>query len=352
MKQGNAISIQRKWLYLTYLDSERRIAGPALLLEELVEKLRQWSPYYGVAGKEAAPTTGTCHYHVVVCCTNQVRTRRCEVLEIKGINPHIEKINNNLRAVIKYCMKGGEYAEYNKEACPVKLEEGKTKEEKAQLMMTGDLEELFMKGTLSSGEVLRADKLRRLFQVYRKPESYKKKLILWFKGETGEGKTRKAIELAEKYGKDWWISNGDLKWFDGYNSQKVAILDEFRKQMMPDWNYLLRILDGYHMLVPVKGSFVAWKPEIVIITSPATPTEAFSWVNKEGMVIEWDHQDQLTRRLTYKEEYQVYEFPLWDDENQRLERTIRDFLGIQEDQVEEDFELSPILPEPSQIDEA
>lgn len=351
MSQVKAITIQRKWLFLTYNDSEKRITGPALLLNELVEKLKQWSPYYGVAGKEEAPTTGMCHYHVVICCKNQVRSKKGEVLEIKGINPHLERINNNLKAVIKYCMKEENYAEFNKDSCPVTFDEVK-KQEKAKLMMTGDLEDLFMKGTLSSIDCLRADKLRRMFQVYRKPEAYRKKLVMWFKGETGEGKTRKAVELAEEFGKDWWISNGDLKWFDGYNNQKVAILDEFRKQMMPDWNYLLRVLDGYHMLVPVKGSFVQWNPEIIIITSPATPTEAFSWINKDGEVVEWDHQEQLTRRLTYKEEYQVYEFPLWDDERLRLERTIRDFLGIQEDQVEEELSLSPILPEPTQDDEA
>ena len=352
MSQGNALTIQRKWLFLTYNDGEEKLIGPTIVLEELVKKLAQWEPYYGIAGEEKAPTTGMRHYHVVICCRRQVRSRNGEVLELKGVKPHLERIENNLKRVIKYCMKDGNYAEFNKNDCPVKLEMI-SKEEKNQMLLSGDLKEQFLKGTLGAVEIIRAYKLRSLFQTYEQPDPFKKKLVLWFKGPTGEGKTRKAVEIAEKFGMNYWISNEKLQWFDGFNGQEVAIIDDFRKNMVTDWNYLLRLLDGYSLLVQVKGGHVKWNPKIIIITTPASPEECFQWISKDGELQLWDRQDQLTRRLVYDDQEQVYEFPLWEEDERRLMKTIKKFLGINDEaMVEEEFELSPILPEPSQIDEA
>lgn len=352
MSQGNALTIQRKWLFLTYNDGEEKLIGPTIILEELVKKLDKWEPYYGIAGEEKAPTTGMRHFHVVICCRRQVRSRNGEVLELKGVKPHLERIENNLKRVIKYCMKDGNYAEFNKNDCPVKLEMI-SKEEKNQMLLSGDLKEQFLKGTLGAVEIIRAYKLRSLFQTYEQPDPFKKKLILWFKGETGEGKTRKAVEIATKYGMDYWLTNNDLRWFDGYQGQPIAIIDDFRRNMLGDWNFLLRLLDGYSLLVPIKGGFVRWSPQIIIITTPATPAEAFQWVTKDGDVQNWDHQEQLERRLTYEDERQVYEFPLWEEDEKRLMKTIEHFLGINDQaMIEDELSMSPILPEPTQIDEA
>ena len=70
--------------------------------------------------------------------------------------------------------------------------------------------------------------------------------------------------------------------------------------------------------------------------------------------MEWDHQDQLTRRLVYDDVEQIYEFPLWKEEEERLTRTVEKFLGINNEtaMIEDEFSMSPILPEPTQIDEA
>nr|QRV61594.1 replicase [Circular ssDNA virus sp.] len=343
--------IQCKNFYLTYLDGEGKIIGPMWILDELVKKLEKFQPYYGIACKEEAPTTGTVHYHVLVCCAKQCRTRDSTIIEIQGINPHMERVTGGLKKIIEYIRKDGIIAEYNKDKCPVKMDQV-TKEMKNRLMLNGDLEQEFMKGTLSSLDVIRAAKIRGIFEVYRPPEPFMKKLVLWFKGLPGEGKTRKAVQIAQEHGLTYWMSNSDLKWFDGYNSQEVAIIDDFRKSMLSDWNYLLRLLDGYGLLVQVKGAFKQWNPKIIVITTPATPSEAFQWINKNGETQEWDRQEQLERRMMYDDELQLYEFPLWKEEEERLERTINKFLGIAEQPIEEDFELSPILPEPSQIDEA
>lgn len=351
---SQTMRLQLKNFYLTYLDPSQKIVGPGILLDQLISQLEKFMPYYGIACKESAPSTGTVHYHVLICCKEKCRTRNAEILEIEGIHPHIEKVQNNLRRIIEYIKKNGDIAEYNKDACPVK-DGTLSKREKNRTLAEGDLEEEYFKGNIGPIDVIRAVKVRSIFKMNRKPEPYKKKLILWFKGATGEHKTRTAVEIAGRYfDNDYWMSNDTLKWFDGYHGQRVAIIDDFRKSMLTDWSYLLRLLDGYSLCVQIKGGFEIWKPEVIIITSPGSPEEAFQWINKNGETEEWDKQEQLTRRLVYEDTEQVYDFPLWEEDRRRLMATVEDFLGINHEQemVEEDLELSPILPEPSQIDEA
>lgn len=338
-----SLRLQHKNIYATYLDREEKIFSPLILITTLCERLDKYGIRYGIACKEVAPTTGTVHYHVLIMCNKTVSIRNAkQLLEIEGILPHLEKINNNVIKVIEYIKKDGNFDEVNKENEPKRKMESKTK---AELMLHGNWEELFTEGKLGAVDIIRAQKLKTIFNLNRPPKKYEQKLILWFYGETGEGKTKRAVETAERYNLTYWLSNDNLKWFDGYQGQQIAILDDFRKSMLTDWSFLLRILDGYSLYVQIKGGFTTWEPKIIIITSPATPREAFKWVDKEGEERSWDKEEQLTRRLTFKEELQVYNFPLWEEEEKRLETTIRQFLGLPEEEFLPAEEWSIIEPE-------
>ena len=332
-------------LYLTYNDTNDQLTGDAYVLNKLVEQLENYNPKYGIACKEVGPTGGNKHFHVLIMCEKRIQTRKGEkLITIDGIRPHVERINNNINRIIQYIKKGGYTTEFNPENRP-KTVIKPSRQEKAKLLMQGNLEELFMNGDLGAVDVIRAQKLRSIFQLARPVEKYSKKLVLWFKGETGEGKTRKAFEIAEKFNLSFWMTNDSLKWYDGYTGQELVIIDDFRKNMLGDWNYLLRLLDGYGLAVQVKGGFTTWKPKIIIITSPATPHEAFSWVNKEGEEQGWDKEDQLIRRLTHENEEQIYQFPLWEQDEKKLEATIRRFLGLPEEESMFPEDWSIIEPE-------
>lgn len=95
--------------------------------------------------------------------------------------------------------------------------------------------------------------LRSLLQPERRGAPY----VFWFHGETGTGKTKCAISIAQRLvgGSDnVWISNGSLKWFDGYEGQPAVVVDDFRPKQLPDFNYafLLRLLDRYPFRVEFK----------------------------------------------------------------------------------------------------
>jgi len=104
--------------------------------------------------------------------------------------------------------------------------------------------------------------------------------VFWVFGPTGTGKTRcvfkAARRLVERRDDDIWVSSGGLKWFDGYDGQPVAILDDFRSKHVPNFAFLLRLLDRYPINVEFKGGFVQWKPEYIFITCPTDPDDCFA----------------------------------------------------------------------------
>jgi len=126
-----------------------------------------------------------------------------------------------------------------------------------------------------------------------------KPLVYWLHGPTGVGKTRIAHEFAAHMGipsdrQHIWISRGTFQWFDGYDGQPLAIMDDFRSKQLPNFAYLLRLLDRYDMAVPFKGGFTEWRPKVIIFTCPMSPDVCFER-RKEHVP---EDINQLNRRLT------------------------------------------------------
>lgn len=113
-------------------------------------------------------------------------------------------------------------------------------------------------------------------------------LVCWISGPTGVGKTRAAVELADSLGVEYWISHGNLQWFNGFRGQPVAILDDYRTKHAP-FEFILRLLDRYRLDVPFKGGYVSWTPYIIIVTAPKSPTDMWSLRTIEDLA-------QLSRR--------------------------------------------------------
>ncbi len=88
-------------------------------------------------------------------------------------------------------------------------------------------------------------------------------------GATGVGKTRGAIELANKDTRGWFLmrkDDGKTLWWDGYTGQTTIILDEFHGNWCT-YKGLLGILDGHPFRVPIKGGHEWARWTTVYITS-------------------------------------------------------------------------------------
>lgn len=123
--------------------------------------------------------------------------------------------------------------------------------------------------------------LSRELDPERDPD--KPPVCFWVYGDTGLGKTEAAFKFGCQYGGRGGckiLPDSTLKWFDGYKPRdhKVVIIDDFRSKGVI-FNFLLQVLDRYPIQVPVKGGFVNWAPEVIIITTPKSIEETFEMRN-------------------------------------------------------------------------
>lgn len=105
-------------------------------------------------------------------------------------------------------------------------------------------------------------------------------LTVWlFFGPTGTGKTR---TVHEGWGEgDYYevpCSNG-TRWFDGYDGESKVLIDDFAgRASHMTLTMTLKLLDRYPILLPVKGGFVWWMPDHVVVTTNIHPRD---WYNFE-----------------------------------------------------------------------
>lgn len=127
------------------------------------------------------------------------------------------------------------------------------------------------------------------------PESRGQTVVFWLHGETGSDKSRLSKwakqQFADRLGWSTYSCGTSSKWFDGYDDDEVAIIDDHRATHW-EFSLLLRLLDRYPVMVEVKGGRVWWRPKVIIITSPVPHTQSYESLPRfDGDV------SQLTRRI-------------------------------------------------------
>lgn len=293
------------WL-LTYPQCDLELSEMQKQLIETFEREDCQVEYMCIASE--MHKDGNLHRHIFIKLTKPWNVRRDEMNMFDMVrmrNGELDQWHCNIEAhkfgspkrMLDYVKKGNDFIEYG--LCPYNTK--MTKKQKNDLILNGNLSKLVEEGTI---DIYRLASLKKSLDVYlqakQEQEEAIQKEVYWFYGPTGSGKTRKAIEIGEEEG-GYWISN-DFQWFDGYRGQPVVIFDDLRSGSLR-FNFLLRLLDRYRLQVPIKGGFTWWIPRKIIITSPTTPDVVFR--NKDTGE-QWDHIDQLHRRISKTVEFKCF----------------------------------------------
>lgn len=200
---------------------------------------------------------------------------------IKGFSKKIHweiRKGTHLQAA-EYCKKDKKFLEWGK--APVG--EGKRSDISAvkEVIENGG----GMKDVIEIATGYQALKTAEILLKYKEKKRDWKPKVMWFYGDTGCGKTKKANELMPNA---WW-SGKSLKWFEGYDAHEDVIIDDFRKDFCT-FHELLRILDRYEYRIEVKGSSRQFLAKCIIITCPSHPIDLYDGRTTEDL-------NQLERRI-------------------------------------------------------
>lgn len=257
-----------------------------------LDALKMLTPKWLIAGREICPTTQ--RPHIQGACILGKQVAFSTIKKMPGLTrAHIEVMKGTPEQSRVYCTKEDKEA-YEYGTMPAQGKRNDLHDAVAMLKDGKSVRELILTADIPIvATFVRYPKgLTTISQVLREREKPVQPFVLWLHGSTGVGKTRSALELAELLGctSDVWVSNATLQWFDGYQGQTVAVLDDYRTDHCK-FSFILRLLDRYRFDVPFKGGFVLWQPLLIIITGPKSPRAMWNLRTEEDIA-------QLERRIT------------------------------------------------------
>lgn len=205
---------------------------------------------------------------------------------------HLEIARGSADQNVSYCTKDGDSECIGTRISPSGGSRGRLDEVKALIDRGGTMQQV------ADAHFATFLQYRRSLEAYVamvRPKRNWKTIVIVLYGSTGSGKTRFVHEQTE--GRRVWTWGGEGQWFCGYAGHDVALFDDYsgsldvkrggsQKTTIP-FRRLLRILDRYPEMVPVKGGSVPWLPKKVYITSNDEPC---SWYPEEDF-------SPLARRL-------------------------------------------------------
>lgn len=191
------------------------------------------------------------------------RLRGAQVKALVSSRCHIEKRRGTGVQASDYCKKDGDFVERGSLS---KVKQGSRKD----LMLVKEaIDSGCSMSEIADDHFTSWVKYRKSFESYKflkSPPIFRNADVFCLWGEPGTGKTRFVYENEH----DLYIcSDPSLKWFDGYGGEEAVLIDDYNGEATT--SFLLRVLDKYPLMVPVKGGFIPWNPLRIYVTSNIPP---------------------------------------------------------------------------------
>lgn len=234
---------------------------------------------YLISCNEIAPTTGKKHIHIYVHFN---KTTQLNINKLLGA--HIEKCRGSPQQNIKYIEKDGDIIE----------EIGKRPNQGG--MTVKDLEETADVGTLPWQMYNTWNKIHTKKKNNLNISDFRKNVkVYYIQGESGIGKTEKALDLINENKKEFGEDFNSLKYengfWDGIGDAKIALYDDFRDSHMRPSEFINFIDYNIHSM-NIKGSSEKNKYELIIITSVQKLENIYKNVDNEPRK-QWERRIEI-----------------------------------------------------------
>ncbi len=145
------------------------------------------------------------------------------------------------------------------------------------------------------GMVARYERFYHTVREHMMPKRVQPLQVILALGNPGTGKSRYGFDKWAYKDKSYWkmpCNNGTI-WFNGYDGHKIAQMDEFSGRFSRvSLVMCLEVLDLYPVMLPVKGAFTWWLPDMIYLTTNIHPMKWYDWNDRQ------DQKQALKRRFT------------------------------------------------------
>lgn len=203
---------------------------------------------YGIYGREIGEVNKTPHLQGFFVLLKPIRIKKIIGMFVK--RAHLEICRGDAISNFNYCTKDSNYVEYGNKDTQGQGKRNDLKEFVENIKIKNNVELIENYPDKYLKYYKGVDRIRfeydKLLQNKFDPEIECFALI----GKPGIGKTR---YIFDKHSPENCFKLEDTSniWFDGYDGHSVLIIDDFYGGIK--YNYLLNLIDKYHMRLPIKG---------------------------------------------------------------------------------------------------
>lgn len=236
---------------------------------------------YLVYGNEVS-STGTPHLQGFFTLPKQLSI---VALKRHGMQCHLEATKGTSLQASEYCKKDGDFVEFGTPPRP-----GKRTDIQAACDAIKDGTPISTIAEEHSDVYVKYGRgLRDLALVIQKPYDHDTVRGLWIYGPPGTGKSH----CARSIGPNAYLKS-QSKWFDGYNNQRIIILDDMDTNVLG--HHLKIWSDKYACTGETKGGTIHLQHHLFIVTSNYAPSHL--WIEDPPMLSAIERRFKIVHKTT------------------------------------------------------
>lgn len=267
-KKTKRFRLRGKWIFATYPAWSVEMPGlssPQEFLSKLDGGADAGCPVGGIVAREQH-ADGTWHLHAILRYKSEIEVGDPRWADQNGKHANLQTVRS-AKAVARYVTKEGDYLRWGEMDIPAL-----TRAQIAQQIMAGrDLTEIVKQQPqlLFGYQRLRCDVTAYLADA-QSGEERRRLDVWWLYGHSGAGKST----MAWTYWPEAYRTPLTGAWMDGYMQQRAVVFDDYTGAAFK-YQELLRILDGFPLLMQTKGGMVAAAYTTVVLTSVKHPEDIY-----------------------------------------------------------------------------